>query len=205
MSATSPLAHPELFILRHGETFWNREGRIQGRLHSDLTERGKEQARRHGQYLAAQATGGWRVISSPQVRALETSLIAFGATAPMIETDRRLCEVDVGSWQGKLRATLSIEGDLKWSDDGPLALYEQDECKGGLAELRRRCLSFLEDLDHPSILITHGITSRMMRAILLGISNDDLVRLPGGQDVIFHMKKGEQIRLTPGSPGASRV
>ena len=38
------LEHPDLYILRHGETVWNRQGRFQGRKDSPLTEKGRQQA-----------------------------------------------------------------------------------------------------------------------------------------------------------------
>ena len=37
-----------IYLVRHGETEWNREGRMQGNLDSPLTERGEDQARRVG-------------------------------------------------------------------------------------------------------------------------------------------------------------
>ena len=41
-----------LYLARHGETVWNRDGRFQGRLDSPLTRRGLDQARRMGETLA---------------------------------------------------------------------------------------------------------------------------------------------------------
>ncbi|MEL6841550.1 MAG: phosphoglycerate mutase family protein, partial [Pseudomonadota bacterium] len=45
------MAYPDLFILRHGETEWNREGRMQGHLDSPLTPKGEGQADRQGVLL----------------------------------------------------------------------------------------------------------------------------------------------------------
>ncbi|MCB2120639.1 MAG: histidine phosphatase family protein, partial [Rhodobacteraceae bacterium] len=49
--------YPELYVLRHGETVWNAEGRMQGTLDSPLTERGCAQARRQGEILASLGLG----------------------------------------------------------------------------------------------------------------------------------------------------
>ena len=43
--------HPELYILRHGETIWNRQGRYQGRKDSPLTQKGRQQAVRQRKLL----------------------------------------------------------------------------------------------------------------------------------------------------------
>ena len=52
LSGFSLMICPDLFILRHGETVWNRAGRMQGAWDSDLTELGCAQARAPGAVLA---------------------------------------------------------------------------------------------------------------------------------------------------------
>ena len=42
----------KIYLFRHGETQWNVVGKMQGRLDSPLTERGREQALAHGRLLA---------------------------------------------------------------------------------------------------------------------------------------------------------
>jgi probable phosphoglycerate mutase len=59
-----------ILLVRHGETEWNRERRIQGRLDSPLTERGVAQARAMGRLVASlpDATSA-RIVASPLGRA----------------------------------------------------------------------------------------------------------------------------------------
>lgn len=88
-----------LYLVRHGETEWNAQRRIQGRTDIPLNDRGREQARRAGELLARR---DWdRVLTSPLSRAAETaSIIAdvLGLAEP--EADDRLVERDYGEAEG---------------------------------------------------------------------------------------------------------
>src|SRR5437588_638163 len=100
-------ARQTIYLARHGETVWNRDGRFQGRLDSPLTRRGLDQARRMGETLAARIPRGerrdWTIVASPLGRAQHTARIIagiLGLAGADIETEARLAEVDIGSWAG---------------------------------------------------------------------------------------------------------
>lgn len=186
---------PELYILRHGETAWNAENRMQGGLNSPLTETGKGHAVAQAAILAKLDLTGFDVWCSPQGRAFETAAIALARQVPFIRTDDRLREIEVGAWQGRLRDELKAEGPVEDTPDGPIALYEHAPGGEGFAALQARCEDFLSSLTTPAVLVTHGITSRMMRSILLGTAGENIGGLPGGQGVVYHLKNGVQNRL----------
>lgn len=181
---------PELYILRHGETVWNASGRMQGRLHSPLTAKGIAQAHAQRGIFEGIDLTGFEIVSSPQTRALHTAVEIFSQSVAEIRTDPRLCEIDVGDWQGRVRSELEITGDHKMTVDGPLAASEQAEGGEGFSALQARCEDFLSTLERPAVLITHGITSRMLRLVALDLPLDAMVDLPGGQGVVFHLKDG---------------
>ncbi|WP_439156550.1 histidine phosphatase family protein [Yoonia sp.] len=186
---------PELYILRHGETLWNAQDRMQGGLNSPLTDKGRAQAARQADLLDERELSGFNAFCSPQGRAFETAGIAVAPRIATIRTDDRLREIGVGAWQGRLRSELVVTGPMQDSPDGPLALYEQAPGGEGFDLLEVRCRAFLADLSGPAIVVTHGITSRMLRAIALGLGQSGLAQLPGGQGVIFHIKDGTQTQL----------
>ena len=66
----------ELYLVRHGETDWNRQRRIQGLTDIPLNDTGREQARATGRALGRRAFDG--IFSSPLGRALETARIIAG-------------------------------------------------------------------------------------------------------------------------------
>ena len=87
-----------LYLVRHGETEWNRQRRMQGRLDSRLTPEGRAHARMHGRLLARETVG--HMIVSPLGRTRETAeLILEGCEMP-VTYDERLVERHCGEWEG---------------------------------------------------------------------------------------------------------
>jgi len=86
-----------LILVRHGETVWNAERRLQGHADAPLSPRGVEQARCTAKFFADGPTPG-RVVSSDLSRARHTAeILGFSGVA----TDERLREMDLGDWTGR--------------------------------------------------------------------------------------------------------
>jgi len=190
---------PPLYILRHGETEWNAEGRLQGHLDSPLTPRGLAQAKAQHAILAAQDLSGFQAFASPQLRALTTASIALTGLLPQVETDTRLREIGVGAWAGRARQEIMIDRPLDESDESVFDLYERAPGGEGFTALAERCSAFLSALSTPAVLVTHGITSRMLRLLALDMDISEMAALPGGQGVVFRIFEGEQVLLTKGA------
>lgn len=153
---------PDLWVMRHGETEWNVAGRLQGRSDSALTARGRAQAARQAQLIAAIDASRF---SSPQGRARDSARIVFAGQP--FATDPRLAEICIGDWTGRSAAELRAEAPDAFT--GP-RLNWYDQAPGGerFAGLRARVRAFLAELGEPAIIVTHGITLRMIRAELTG-------------------------------------
>lgn len=87
-----------LYLTRHGETEWNLEGRIQGSRDSALTEKGIQQARQLGKWLAN--THIDRVYSSSSQRAYQTARLIVGNRDLSIVPVDELKEMNLGIWEG---------------------------------------------------------------------------------------------------------
>lgn len=182
------MTYPELYIMRHGQTVWNAEGRMQGVLNSPLTDKGKDQAAKQGRILASCDLEGFQFLCSPQGRAVQTAGIALAGIADMIHTDERLREISVGDWGGMLRDDLPMED----VEDPFMAQYEAAPGGEGIAGVERRVQSFLADLQGPAVLVTHGITSRVIRSIIVGGDALQTSTIHGGQGCVYHLKDGVQ-------------
>ncbi len=183
------MTHPELYVLRHGETEWNVEGRLQGALDSPLTATGRAQAHRQAALLAAAGVSA-PIYSSPQGRAVQTAQIIGQKLGRDVVEAPALREVSMGTWDGALIA------DVAPADRADQVLWKFDAPGGiGLQAFRARILGFVATLTEPSILVTHGVTSRVLRGALLQVRETQLVNLPGGQGVVFHLKGGTQNQL----------
>ena len=85
-------------IVRHGETLWNREHRIQGQRNSVLSDTGARQALAAAQRLRSEAA--MRLVSSDLGRTLQTAQPIADATGLALETDERLRERCFGEFEG---------------------------------------------------------------------------------------------------------
>lgn len=188
---------PTLYLARHGETLWNREGRLQGRLDSPLTSHGKQQARRAGMTLAAliDEPGYFSLVCSPLGRAYHSmELIAseLGLDPKACRIDRRLKEMSWGRWDGLTH--WEIEDNFSEA----LEQREADPWRfappGGesYAMVAARLRPFLEEaVGHGRlIIIAHGIVSQILRGLYGRLVPDDIVRLPEPQDAVFRLEQG---------------
>lgn len=174
--------------MRHGQTVWNAEGRMQGILNSPLTPKGEAQAAQQGAILRAQPLEGFDFISSPQGRAVQTAGIALAGIADMVHTDIRLREISVGDWAGLSRDDLPMED----VEDPFMAQYEAAPGGEGVAGVEIRVRAFLADLKGPAVLVTHGITSRVLRSVIVGGDALATSTIHGGQGCVYHLKDGVQ-------------
>lgn len=182
---------PEILILRHGETEWNREGRFQGGYDSPLTKKGREQAARMGQRLRDMGIGAdtHEFLTSPQGRAVETARIALSEIGARARQEPLLREIGMGEWSGLSRDEIA----RKWpgpEDESFIDLYARAPGAETFDALWARVGELLDTVTRPTVMITHGFTSRFLRTRAVGLGLDALDRLPGGQGVIFRIRNG---------------
>jgi broad specificity phosphatase PhoE len=161
-----------LYLVRHGETDWNREQRLQGTRDIPLNETGVAQAHELAGYFSTLPITC--VISSPLVRASQTAAILADACACPVRVEARLQEIDHGSWSG---LTLPDIG----SRFPALVAHEQlrpeaFDVGGGerLPDVYRRVAEVLADLlsQHEKehvLVVGHGITLALMSCAANGV------------------------------------
>jgi probable phosphoglycerate mutase len=94
-------------LVRHAETFWNREKRIQGQSDSALTDKGKQDADNWGRRLSRFSWDG--ILMSDSGRAVETAARINNHLQAPIESDPRLREQDWGRWTGRIISQIETE------------------------------------------------------------------------------------------------
>jgi broad specificity phosphatase PhoE len=150
-----------LYVARHGETDWNREGRYQGRRESSLTQTGVAQAHALADALAMHAIG--RVISSPLRRCVETALPIAELRRLDVEQDDRLVEIAHGDWEGRLRSEIEQNDAAtmqRWRAHPELVQFRSGE---SLADVYQRWRGFTASLhgDADVAIITHDVLVRL--------------------------------------------
>jgi probable phosphoglycerate mutase len=112
--------------------------------------------------------------------------------AEAIHTDIRLREIGVGDWAGLYRADLPMPD----GSDPYMSQYEMAPNGEGMAAVSARVQAFLTELSGPTVLITHGITSRAIRKTVIGEQALANPSVHGGQGCVYHLKDGVQELLT---------
>lgn len=183
-----------ILLMRHGETFWNREGRIQGHTESDLTPLGERQARAMAGLVAdlvRHEGGRFRLISSPIGRARRTAAMVAEATGLPIEIDARLSEICCGDWEGRLRSEIAhfhpeVFRTREWFFGAP----------GGetFEDVTARASDWLASLppegDRRVIAVSHGVWGRLARGAYAGLDRQTTLDQDVPQDAVYRLRGG---------------
>ena len=183
-----------IYLVRHGQTEFNRERRIQGHVDSPLTELGVRQAHAVGRLLRdlIRDPAGWRIVSSPLGRARITAEIVASRLGGLpIELDDRLKEMSWGAHDGRLRAELEAAhpetfGRTGWAFDAATGeSYETVAARVGdwLASLP-------PEPERRIIAVSHGISGRVLRGLYAGLPRDEAGQQDVPQDAVFLLQHG---------------
>lgn len=194
------LSHPLIFI-RHGQTDWNKEGRLQGGQDIPINETGVWQATRNGRRLKgvfedeAFDLENFTFVASPLGRCIRTmGLVREGLDLDPqsgFDRDDRLKEITFGAWEGK-----TFE-ELQALDSQAVTTREANKWgfvpPGGESYemLSTRMRPWLESLDRPTIAVSHGGVSRVVRGLLFDLDKDEIPRLDVPQDKIYLVQDGQ--------------
>ena len=183
-----------IYLVRHGQTEFNRERRIQGHVDSPLTELGVRQAHAVGRLLRdlIREPMGWRIVSSPLGRAHATAQIVAGKLGGLpVELDERLKEMSWGAHDGRLRSELEAEhpetfGKTGWAfDAGSGETYE------AVAERVGDWLASLPpEPERRVIAVSHGISGRVLRGLYADLPRNLAGQQDVPQDAVYLLQHG---------------
>lgn len=166
---------PNIYFIRHGETDWNVEGRLQGQQDIPLNDCGRLQAAEAGRRLKGlvDRVEDLDYVASPMTRTRETMDLlrtAIGLYPTGYRLDSRLVELTFGAWEGmtwkevrKAEPQLAAQRERdKWGYAPP----------GGesYAMLADRVRPILDDLARDTVIVAHGGVARAFLAVACGVS-----------------------------------
>jgi broad specificity phosphatase PhoE len=164
---------PVLYFMRHGETDYNVERRLQGQYETSLNVRGRAQARQCGNLLHelfgrdGRPPADYGYVSSPLVRASETMRLvrgSLGLDRAGFDLDDRLKEISYGAWEG-----LTLP-EIEARDPHVLARREEDKWDfappGGESyrDVATRVASWFATVTHDTVVAAHGGVARALMA-----------------------------------------
>lgn len=170
-------AHRLVFI-RHGETAWNAEGRLQGQEDVPLNPKGRDQAAGAGRALAkwlareGDSPGRYAFVASPLARArdtMERARAAMGLPARDYDVDPALMELSFGDWQGLTWPEVEAR------DPAGAAAREADKWRftpprgESYATLAERIARWTAALERDTVAVAHGGVARALFALIGGV------------------------------------
>jgi probable phosphoglycerate mutase len=191
-----------IYLIRHGETEFNREGRYQGRVDSPLTSLGLAQARAMAGRLAelrAASPGDWRIDTSPLGRARRTAeIVAAAMQLGPPRADERLIEVSYGALEGLTRQ----EADARWPElAGTPSMFGCAPGGESFETLSARVGAWLAEAERRRevriVAVTHAGVIRTLRGLYLGLSLDAIRELDRPHGVIYALSSGRVERIEP--------
>jgi broad specificity phosphatase PhoE len=194
---------PVLYYVRHGETDFNRQGRLQGRRDTVLNAHGRQQAAECGVLLRDlfardhRRPQDFKYVASPLKRARETMEIVratLGLQPHDYEVDARLIEIAYGEWEG-----LTLQ-EIETQNASVLSARERDKWDfappGGESyrELADRIGKWYGSLTADNVVAAHGGGVRALMAILNIESEEQATRAQIEQGVIYVFADGKMSR-----------
>lgn len=173
-----------LYLVRHGETDYNKTGKIQGDLPTSLNKVGREQIRASAEKLSSKEVSA--IIHSPLKRTTQSAEIFKEKFGCDCWSDSRLAERGFGKLKGADDKEYTSKLDLYWDEKKN---YSDDNSVEPILDFKRRAQEFLDDLkskednEKSFIIISHGSTLAMIANILgndiveLDIRNGDIIEM----------------------------
>jgi broad specificity phosphatase PhoE len=171
-----------LILVRHGETLWNAEQRLQGHHDVPLSARGVAQARAFSPY--ARCLAPRLVVSSDLERCKETTRI-LGFTK--FSTDPRLREINMGEWTGRTKPEIvaeSPEAYTAWRSGNycPAEGENWDQFRNRIVD---GLFDWLKRADGDVMAVVHSGVVRVALAAFVGLTQDRLAPVGNGAGAIL--------------------
>lgn len=190
-----------IYLLRHGQTRYNAELRLQGRCNSDLTARGEAQALAMGARLAELLAepASWILYASPLGRARQTAervCQQLGLDKERIVWDERLVELGMGEWESRRVPELLAahpELDLEEPD-----WYLQAPNGESFQSIQCRAQAWLQDegIAKQAIVVSHGLFGAMLRGAYADLDYITTWTQELPQDAFFKLSGGRIERIS---------
>jgi broad specificity phosphatase PhoE len=172
-----------VYLVRHGQTAWNREEVFRGRADIPLNETGRKEALLTGQYLRGVKVNSLH--SSPLSRALETAEAIARYQGKEVQILEGLIDMDFGGWQGISHEVVRERYEelyRQWKESPHLVRFPEGE---SLEEVRERALRAIHDVvrdhsDEKLVMVSHRVVNKTVICGLLGLNNSHFWEI--GQD-----------------------
>ena len=188
-----------IYLIRHGQTTWNRAGRLQGQADSPLTLLGTQQVEAIGKKLKEIiGTKKYSVWSSPLGRTKQTTSIICDETNFNYENvifDKRLVEITLGDRDGYKSWKALFEDfpkDMARREKDPWNFsHPNGESSQMVWERVRPFIEKIANLEGIHVVVTHGVVSKIIRGMYLNLSPEEIFSLDRPQNAFHRLQNGK--------------
>lgn len=187
-----------VYLVRHGETAWNKEEIFRGRTDISLNEIGFREAELVGDYLKGKDIHV--IYSSPLSRAMETARSIAQVFNLKVQPLEGIIDMSFGKWEGlPLKEVQTRDGELyrQWREEPHLVTLPGGE---SLDEVRVRAMAALEEVIryHKGmniVLVSHRVINKVIICGILGIANSHFWQIGQGTAAVnlIQYKEGKYI------------
>lgn len=169
-----------IYLIRHGETYWNNELRFQGHTDIALNEIGLKQAELLGKYLSKMDIKA--VYSSDLIRAKATAEAVACCHGTEVKTDSRLREIFFGDWEGltylEIKEKWSTEIETFFNTPNKISTPNGESFGDVLYRSKRAFEDILgQHKDENIAIVAHGGTIRTLLCDIIGLDLNNMWRL----------------------------
>ena len=186
-----------VYIVRHGQTDWNAEFRLQGQADIDLNDLGRRQAAGNGRSLARLLAEPqlFDFVASPMARTRHTMELLRGAMEldpAAYRVDERLKELNFGDWQGYTAEELEAlhPGSTRERELAKWDFRPAGEGAESYQMLLERVEPVFRGLRGPAVCVTHGGVIRALFRLLGTATKEEACALAIPQDRILRWQAG---------------
>jgi len=190
---------PTVYYIRHGETSWNAEGRLQGAQDIALNERGRQQATHAGRILAGLIArdghdkAALPFVSSPLGRARSTmELMRRVLELPVDDysLDNRLREIGYGVWEGSTLTEMQVADPELYARRLTAKWTLAPEGGETYASVQLRMRNWYDSLLVDTVAVAHGGTVRALMVALGLETPESAADLPIEQGAVYVFRDG---------------
>ena len=197
------MSYPTIYLIRHGETQWNLEGRYQGQKDSPLTKKGREQARLNALKLQKkiESFNEVKIFSSPLGRAKNSAFIIcdeLDIDRDRIIFDKRIEEFDYGIFEGELKEFCQTQyAEIFQAREADKWWYKIEGGDSYEIVTKRLQLWLNEVKDEKVIvMVAHEMINRALRGLYLNLEHNETLKLRQSNDLVLLLHGNEEKSVT---------
>lgn len=194
----------KIYLVRHGQTEFNIQNRMQGRIDSPLTEKGRRDAEALGKYLSD--VDFELVIASPSKRAQVTAELICKGRDISVQVEPDIREINMGSWEGRTKDEIikayPVEGEIFYNKPHLYKPLEGDS----YYDVQERAVGAVKRFtelykDGNILIVTHTVVIRAIIAYFKGYPMESLWKGPAIEGTSVTLLEAEHGNIKVASLG----